>query len=108
MRTGNAILVAFFVWMAIDLPFRIFTISETYFIREFIGLGRDDWIVFSFLIPFVAAVLFAIYGIEKKDEDMYYKSAEKREENKEMLSEVADHVDELNELKKENDKEDKT
>lgn len=116
MRTGNAILVAFFVWMAIDLPFRIFTITEIYLINDFVGLGRNDWIVSSFLIPFVFAFLFAVYGMEKKENDIYYKKChipvvkqkdeepvilpnlevvDEVKEEGELLSDVEEHVDEL-------------
>lgn len=80
MKTGNAILVAFFIWLAVDLPVRIFTISETYFVGEFVGMGRDEWMVFSFVLPFFFAILFGIYGVEKKKKDMYYKKGDEKQD----------------------------
>lgn len=113
IRTGNAIITAFFVWLAIDLPFRIFIISETYSIGGFAGMARDDWIGFSFILPFFLALLFAVYGKEKDEKDTYYKKpdekqikkdpeikpdikvVEKRKEREKATFGIQEHVDEL-------------
>ena len=112
MKTGNAILVAFFIWLAIELPLRIFTLSEAYHINDFIGMSRDDWMGFSFLLPFIFAIVFAIYGMEKNEKGVYYKKPEEKEkedpavipdlkaveikkEKQELDPDVQEHVDEI-------------
>ncbi len=113
MRTGNAILVAFCVWLAVDLPIRIFTLSETYLIGDFAGMGRNDWIVFSFLLPFIFAIVFAIYGMEKNEKNTYYKkpeekqkleepavkpylkAVEKKKEKENLVSDTQEHINEI-------------
>lgn len=130
MKTGNAILVAFFIWLAVEVPIKIFTLSETYFIRDFGGMGRDELMVFSFMLPFIFAILFGVYGVEKKKKDVYYKKDDAEQEvpvqkkdavapvvselvpvvvedPKKQLKEIIDlgaHVDELCKMKKGDEK----
>ena len=118
MKTGNAILTAFFIWLAMDLPIKIFTISEAYFIGDFAGIKRDEWMIISFLLPFIFAVIFAIHGKEKNEKNVYYKkpdeeqkeekpalpdlkAVEIKKEKQESVSDINDHVDELLNKKKE-------
>ncbi len=117
MRTGNSILVAFFVWLAIDLPIRIFALSETYVVWDFAGIGRDEWMVFSVLLSLFLAVLSAVLGMEKQ-KDMDYKKPEKKlkkdevdlaiepvekKKNQKVSQDTQDLVEELKKKDKEKD-----
>lgn len=89
MKTGNAILMSFFVWMALYLPIKILSLSETYHTWEFADVGCNEWMIFSFLICFLSAVAFGICGIEKRKNIYYKKNEDKQIDNEE------DHKEEV-------------
>ena len=77
MKIGNAILVVFFIWLAIELPIKIFTFGDTHNISGFFGVSLSEWVIFSFILPFFLAIIAAICGKEKPQYDkIYEKKAE--------------------------------
>ena len=65
MRIGNAILTAFFIWLAIYLPRSMYTMSQTYPLTEIYGVSVENWMVVGFLLPLFAACISLVCGLEK-------------------------------------------
>ncbi len=67
MRTGNAILIAFFICLAIYLPGSMYTTAQSYPVTWIYGLSADAWMIIGFLVPICAAIISAVCGMEKSN-----------------------------------------
>jgi len=66
MKTGNAILVAVFLWLCYEVPKNIWTISQTYDVNEYAGLNMETWFTIAFIVPFICAIMALLTGADKE------------------------------------------
>lgn len=66
MKTGNAILVAVFIWICYEVPKNIWIISQEYGVSEYAGLNMEIWFTIAFIVSFICALLALLTGADKE------------------------------------------
>jgi len=77
IKTGNAILIAFFTWLCYDVPKTVWMMAQAYNIKEFYGLSVDNWVTIAFILPFIFALVCAASCCEHKKPEPVIKEKRK-------------------------------